>query len=82
MKFKWTKIWLETFEDIKRVVDCNVLSSFPGFNKKCNIYKDARKFQLGAFINQDEKSIVFYGIKLIDPKMGYTVTERVLLIIF
>ena len=33
VKLKWTKIEQEEFEEIKRIVACNILSSHPNFNK-------------------------------------------------
>ena len=33
VKFKWTKIEQDTFEEMKRIVPCNVLIAYQDFNE-------------------------------------------------
>ena len=58
-KFKWTKIKLDDFNKIKRIVVCNNLSTCPDFNETFKIHTNARNFQLGAVISQKFKPISF-----------------------
>ena len=46
IKFKWNEVEQIMFEEIKRIVACNILLSYPGFNKQLTIYTDAIYFQL------------------------------------
>ena len=74
VKFKWTKIEQESFEEIERIADCDALLSYPYLNEEFNIHTSARNFQLGAFIIQNGKPIAFYIRKLTGCQFRYTVT--------
>ena len=50
VKFKWTKIEQDDFDEIKRIVERKTLLTFPGFNEEFKIHTDASDFQLGAVI--------------------------------
>ena len=50
VKFKWTKIEQDDFNEIKRIVSRDNLSSYPDFNEEFNIHTNASYFQLGVFI--------------------------------
>ena len=63
VKFNWTKIEQQVFEEIKQIVACNILLSYTYFNRELKINNDARRFQLGAVIGQDVKPITFYSKK-------------------
>ena len=46
------------------------------FNKPFEIHTDASKYQLGAVISQEGKTIVLYNRKLNSSKINYTTTDR------
>jgi hypothetical protein len=52
---------------------------YPDFNKPVHIHTDARHYQLGAVISQDNRQIAFYSRKLQPAQVRYTTTERELL---
>ena len=74
-KFKWTQVKQDAFDEIKRILVCNTLLTYPDFNETFKMLTDARSFQLGAFVSQKGKPIAFYSRKLIDIQQWYTVTE-------
>ena len=76
LKFKWTKIKQDDFDQIKRIIAWNTLSSYPYFNEEFYIHTYASYFQLGAFIIQKGEPIAFYSEKTIDTQKRYTVTEN------
>ena len=61
----------EAFDTVKHVVSCEVLLAFPNFNKPFEIHTDASKYQLGAFICQDNMLIAFYSRKLNISQLNY-----------
>ena len=63
-KLKWTEVKQDGFEEIKRILACNTLLTYPYFNETFKIYTDASMFQLGAVISQKGKPIAFYSRKL------------------
>ena len=79
VKFKWTKIEQDAFDEINRIVARDTLLTYPDFNEEFKIHTDAIKFQLGAVIRQKANSITFCSIKLTDDHKRYTVTENELL---
>ena len=79
VKFQWTKIEQDAFDDIKRIMAHNTLSAYPDFNEELNIRSNAINLQLGAVIIQKVKLISFYSIKLTDSQKSYTVTENEML---
>jgi hypothetical protein len=81
VKWKWTAIEQQAFENIKKVIGKEVLLAYPNFNKPFEIYTDASHLQLGSVISQDGKPIAFYSRKLTDAQTRYTTTERELLAI-
>ena len=46
VKYKWTKIEQDSFEEIKWIVARDNLIDFPGFNKRFEIYTDSSDLQL------------------------------------
>ena len=76
MKFKWNKIKQDAFDEIKRIVDRNNLSTHPDFIEEFKTHTDARYFQFGAVIIQKGKLLAFYSTK---TQKIYTVTERELI---
>ena len=46
--FKWTQVELDTFDEIKRIMDCDTLSTYPYLNETFMIHTDASAFQLGG----------------------------------
>ena len=75
--------WLPThqlaFDKIKKVIETEVLLSYPDFEKPFHIYTDASDHQLGAVIMQDKKPLAFYSRNLNATQRRYTITKRELL---
>ena len=80
-KWEWNNEQQQAFDTIKRIVSQETLLRHPDFNKPFEIHTDASKYQLGAVISQDNKTIAFYSRKLKPPQLNYTTTERELLAI-
>ena len=78
-KFKWTQVEQDNFNKIKRIVDCNNLSTYPDFSETFKINTDASAFQLGAVISREGKPISCYRRKLTGTQQRYTVTDREIL---
>ena len=51
VKFKWKKIEQDTFDEIKWIVACDTLLSYPYFNEEFNIHTNSSGFHLGAVIS-------------------------------
>ena len=60
--FKWTEVKQDAFYEIKRIVACDNLLTYPGFNETFNIHTNASAFQLGVVIIQKGKLVAFYSI--------------------
>ena len=71
-----TKVEQDDFDEIKRIVARNTLSSYPYFNGVFKIKIDDIVFQLGAVIRQEGKPISLYSIELTDNIKWYTLTQR------
>ena len=74
MKFKWTEIEQDAFDEIKYIVDHNTLLAYPDFNETFKIHTNASRLQLGAVIGHKVKPIDFYIRKLTDSQKRYTAT--------
>ena len=79
VKWEWTSIHQEAFDNMKKLIAQETLLTYPDFNKPFEIHTDASDIQLGACISQDGKPIAFYSRKLNPAQTRYTVTERELL---
>jgi len=79
VKFEWLPTHQLAFDKIKKVIEAEVLLSYPDFDKPFHIYTDASDHQLGAVIMQDKKPLAFYSRKLNAAQRRYTTTERELL---
>ena len=60
-KYKWIYKHQNCFDAIKCVIGSEVLLAYPDFNAPFEIYTDASKLQIGAFISQKGKPIAFYS---------------------
>ena len=60
-KFKRTEVKEDKLDEIKRIVACDNLLTYPDFNETFKIYTNASAFQLGLVIRQKGKSIAFYS---------------------
>ena len=78
-KLEWKVFEQDHFGEIKQIVACDTLSTYPEFNETFKMHTDASSFQLGAVISQKGKPIAFYSRKLTDNQQRYTETERELL---
>ena len=74
--FKWTEVKQDAFYEIKRIVACDDLLTYPNFNETFKIHTDARAFQLGAFVSKRGKTINFYGKNITGAQQSYTITEK------
>ena len=74
VKFKWTKTKKIAFDEIKQIVACDNLLTYPDFTKEFKIYTDARDLQLGEVIIQKVKPIALYSIRLTETQRRYIVT--------
>ena len=66
---------------IKRAVSQDILLAYLYLNKRFGIHMDARDYQLGEVISQEDKPIYFYSHNLTGPQTQYTVTENESLIV-
>ena len=65
---KWTKIKQDAFNEIRRIVARNTLSTYPDINKTFRIHTNTSTFKLGAIISQKGKPNTFYGRELTDAQ--------------
>ena len=79
LKFEWTDVEQQAFNDIKCNVSHNTLIAYQYFNKRFDIHTDASDYQFGAVIFQNGKPIAFCGRKLTEMQTGYIVTEAELI---
>ena len=68
VKFKYTKTKQDSFEEIKRIVECDTLLAYPYFNKEFKIHNNVSDFQLGLVIIHKSKPKLFHSRKLIDAQ--------------
>jgi RNase H-like domain found in reverse transcriptase len=59
-----------------KVIENQVLLSYPNFEKPFHVYTDASDYHLGAVIVLSKKPLVFYSRKLNAAQIRYTSTER------
>ena len=50
VKFEWTKIKQDDYNEINHIVVCDNLLIYPYFNEEFKIHTDSGKIQLGAVI--------------------------------
>ena len=67
VKFIWASVKQEVFDEIKIVVEKDILLAYPNFNKIFNIHTYAIDYQLSTVIRQEGKPISFYIRKLTGP---------------
>ena len=79
VKWRWTDVEQNAFDEIKRVISRDVLLAFPDFSKPFVIHTDASKLQLGAVLSQEGRPIAFYSRKLNPAQANYTTGEKELL---
>ena len=76
VKWRWTEIEQQAFDEIKRMISRDVLLAFPDFSKPFVIHTDASKLQLGAVLSQEGKPIAFYSRKLNPAQQNYTTEKK------
>ena len=57
--FKCKQVKQDTFDDIKQIMACNNLLTYPDFNETFKIHTSSRAFKLGAVIIHKGKYIAF-----------------------
>ena len=78
----WIKEKLKAFEYMNKSISRETLLVYPNFTTPFVIHMDASKVQLGAVIGKDNKPLIaFYSRKLNPTEVNYTTTERELLYI-
>ena len=75
-EFKWAQVKQYALEEIKRIVACNTLSTYLGFNKYFNIHTNDRAIHYRVVVIQKGKPITFYSINLNGPPKRYIVTGK------
>ena len=70
MKYEWTKIEQDSFDENKWIVAHNNLLTYPNFNEEFKINTYASKFQLGLVISQKCKPITLYSRTLTHYQKG------------
>ena len=78
-KFEWTKVERDSFNEIGRILTHDTLLTYLGINETFKIHTNASAFQLGVFIRDKYKRIVFYSRKITDDQHLYMVTQKKLL---
>jgi len=81
VKWKWTDVEQQAFEQVKKTMSRETLSHCPDFNKPFETHTDASLCQSGAGITQDNKPTAFCSRKLNPAQRNCTTTERELLAI-
>ena len=74
MKFNWTEIKKDAFDEIKQIAARNNLLAYPDFNEEPKVHTNASDLQLGVVTIQKVKPIAFYGRRITDPQKRYKVT--------
>eukprot|EP00804_Cyclotella_cryptica_P012762 CCRYP_010538-RA/>CCRYP_010538-RA protein AED:0.34 eAED:0.34 QI:0/-1/0/1/-1/0/1/0/303 len=76
---KWTKEMEQAFDKMCALMADNALATYPDHNKRFDIYTDASDFQLGAYILQERRTVVYFSRKLSKSQQNYTVMEKEML---
>ena len=77
--FRWAEVEQDAFNNMKRIVARDTLSTYPNFIETFKIHTNANAFQLGAVISHKGKPIAFYSRKLTDSQKRYIVIEKELI---
>ena len=64
------------FIAMKKIVECDVLLSYPNFRENFIIHTDASNTQLGRIMSRNGKPIAFNSLKLTPAQINYTTTEK------
>ena len=71
-KFVWGEQQQKAFNNLKKIVSCNICLAYPDFNSVFEIYTDASKKQLGTVIVQNNWPLAFYSRNLNPAQLNYT----------
>ncbi len=72
---RWDPIHQQAFDNVKAAIAKEVVLAYPEFSKSFEIYMDASTMQVGAVIDQDDRPIAFFSMKLSIPQQKYSVTK-------
>ena len=70
MSWYWDKVHQKAFDDMKEVIVCDVVLSYPDFDKTFEIFTYASSRQLGEAITQNNRPISFFSQKLSNTQKG------------
>ena len=79
VKYNWKEEHQNCFDDIKRVIEREVLLAYPDFTAPFEIRTEDSKLRIGAVISQKGKPIAFYYRKMNSAQHNYTTTDKELL---
>ncbi len=77
----WDKVHQRAFDHVKATITKDVVLAYLDYSKVFEIYTDASSKQLRAVITQDNRTIMFFSLKLSDTQRKYSVTKIELLAI-
>ena len=79
VKWKWTDVEQQAFENAKRMIQKETMLAYPKFGETFHIFADASDTQLGGVIMQNNRPLAFYTRKLNQAQQKYTTGEKELL---
>eukprot|EP00804_Cyclotella_cryptica_P012250 CCRYP_013851-RA/>CCRYP_013851-RA protein AED:0.37 eAED:0.40 QI:0/0/0/1/1/1/2/0/472 len=77
----WDDIHQQAFDTVKATITRDVTLAYPDYTQGFEIYTDSSKYQLGAVITQNNRSLAFFSRKLSQAQQKYSVTKQELLAI-
>ncbi len=79
VKWRWTEVEQQAFDDAKQMVMREAILAYPDFSEEFHVYADASDYQLGGVIMQKGKPLAFYTRKLNKAQAKYPTGEQELL---
>ncbi len=76
---KWTGEMQKAFDKMRLLMAADALAAYGDHNKSFDAYTDASNFQLGAYIVQEGRPVVYFSQKLTKSQQSYTTMEKEML---
>jgi hypothetical protein len=76
---KWTDEMQKAFDKMHLHMAANALAAYPDHNKRFDVCTDTSDFQLGAWIVQEQRLVVYFSQKLTKSQQNYTTMEKEML---